>query len=86
MGHGSVLTAELRAGSFPREERLSPDGKTLYVTNFASNQLEIVDLTRLDSPGLSNRLREPWSDAEIGRRSRKDNLSFRAPRLGASGV
>jgi DNA-binding beta-propeller fold protein YncE len=56
MGHGSVLTAELRAGSFPREERLSPDGKTLYVTNFASNQLEIVDLTRLDSPGLSNRL------------------------------
>jgi len=46
-GHGSVLTAEVRAGSFPREERLSPDGKTLYVTNFTSNQLEMVDLTRL---------------------------------------
>ena len=51
MGHGSVLTAELRAGSFPREERLSPDGKTLYVTNFNSNQLEMVDLTRLPSLG-----------------------------------
>ena len=46
-GHGSVLTAEVRAGLFPREERLSPDGKTLYVTNFTSNQLEMVDLTRL---------------------------------------
>jgi len=45
--HGSVLTAEVRAGSFPREERLSPDGKTVYVTNFTSNQLEMVDLTRL---------------------------------------
>ena len=46
-GHGSVLTAEVRAGSFPREKRLSPDGKTFYVTNFTSNQLEMVDLTRL---------------------------------------
>lgn len=46
-GHGSVPAAEVRAGSFPREERLSPDGKTLYVTNFNSNQLEMVDLTRL---------------------------------------
>ena len=46
-GHESVLTAEVRAGSFPREERLSNDGKTLYVTNFTSNQLEMVDLTRL---------------------------------------
>ena len=46
-GHGSVPTAEVRAGSFPREEQLSPDGKTLYVTNFSSNQLEMVDLMRL---------------------------------------
>jgi DNA-binding beta-propeller fold protein YncE len=50
-GHGSVLTAEVRAGSFPREERLSPDGKTLYVTNFTSNQLQMVDLTRLPPLG-----------------------------------
>jgi TonB family protein len=48
---GSTLAAELPAGSFPREERLSPDGKTLYVTNFASRQLEIVDLTRLPPLG-----------------------------------
>lgn len=52
--HGPVPTAEVRAGSFPREERLSPDGKTLYVTNFNSNQLEMVDLTRL--PPLSARI------------------------------
>ena len=50
-GHGSVLTAEVRAGSFPREERLSLDGETLYVTNFNSNQLEMVDLTRLPPLG-----------------------------------
>lgn len=46
-GHGPLYAAELAAGSFPREERLSPDGKTLYVTDFASNQLEMIDLTRL---------------------------------------
>lgn len=43
----AVPTAELAAGGFPREERVSPDGKTLYVTNFASQQLEMIDLTRL---------------------------------------
>jgi DNA-binding beta-propeller fold protein YncE len=42
-----VSTAQLAAGSFPREERLSADGTTLYVTNFDSQQLEMVDLTRL---------------------------------------
>lgn len=42
-----IPTAQLAAGSFPREERLSADGRTLYVTNFDSQQLETLDLTRL---------------------------------------
>ncbi|MGH9485996.1 MAG: lactonase family protein [Terriglobales bacterium] len=39
-GHGTAVAAQINAGAFPREERLSPDGKTLYVTNFISQQLE----------------------------------------------
>jgi DNA-binding beta-propeller fold protein YncE len=35
------------AGRFPRELVVTPDGNTLLVTNFASNTLELVDLTRL---------------------------------------
>lgn len=46
-GDRSIPKTEVEAGSFPREERLSPDGNTLYVTNFSSNQLEMIDLTRL---------------------------------------
>jgi DNA-binding beta-propeller fold protein YncE len=35
------------AGLFPRELYVTADGKTLLVTNFASNSLELVDLLRL---------------------------------------
>jgi DNA-binding beta-propeller fold protein YncE len=35
------------AGGFPRELRVTADGRTLLVTNFTSNTLELVDLTRL---------------------------------------
>jgi len=39
------------AGAFPRELRVSADGRTLFVTNFASRTLEVVDLARaLGSP------------------------------------
>ena len=38
---------QIRAGSFPRQFALSPDGQTLYVTNFASSQLETIRV-----PGL----------------------------------
>lgn len=34
------------AGAFPRELRVSADGHTLFVTNFASHTLEAIDLTR----------------------------------------
>jgi DNA-binding beta-propeller fold protein YncE len=35
------------AGLFPRELYVTADGKTLLVTNFSSNSLELVDLARL---------------------------------------
>jgi DNA-binding beta-propeller fold protein YncE len=35
------------AGLFPRELKVTPDGKTLLVTNFNSKSLELVDLARL---------------------------------------
>ena len=34
------------AGAFPRELRVSADGRTLFVTNFASRTLESIDLPR----------------------------------------
>jgi DNA-binding beta-propeller fold protein YncE len=34
------------AGAFPRELRVSADGRTLFVTNFASRTLEAIDLSR----------------------------------------
>jgi len=35
------------AGAFPRELRVSADGRTLFVTNFASRTLEAIDLPRV---------------------------------------
>jgi DNA-binding beta-propeller fold protein YncE len=37
----------ISAGKFPREMAVTPDGKTLLVTNFGSGTLEMIDLTRL---------------------------------------
>lgn len=39
--------ANIPAGGFPRELKLTADGKTLLVTNFATQTLELVDLARL---------------------------------------
>ncbi|MBO0739506.1 MAG: beta-propeller fold lactonase family protein, partial [Alphaproteobacteria bacterium] len=36
------------AGSFPRELSVTPDKNTLVVTNFASGDLELIDLRRLE--------------------------------------
>ena len=49
---------QIRAGSFPRQFALSPDGRTLYVTNFASRQLETIQVAGLVSaanPGTAKR-------------------------------
>jgi DNA-binding beta-propeller fold protein YncE len=43
----AAVIGTIPAGAFPRELRLTPDGRTLLLTNFASNSLEIIDLARL---------------------------------------
>ncbi len=45
-GRPAVL-GYIKAGSFPRQLALEPDGRTLLVTNYFSNQLETVELARL---------------------------------------
>jgi DNA-binding beta-propeller fold protein YncE len=45
-GNGAVL-GTISAGAFPRELRVTADRRTLLVTNFMSNTLELVDLKRL---------------------------------------
>ena len=43
-GGKQAVLGEIPAGGFPRELRVSADGRTLFVTNFASGTLEMVDL------------------------------------------
>ncbi len=45
-GKGAAI-GTVQAGIFPRELSLSPDQRTLYVSNYGSQSLEIVDLTRM---------------------------------------
>jgi len=48
---GGAVIATLQAGAFPREVAVSPDGRTLFVTNYFSGQVEVVDLRPfLDQP------------------------------------
>ena len=41
-----ALIGTIPAGAFPRELRLTADGRTLFATNFASRTLEMIDLAR----------------------------------------
>ena len=41
-----AVVGTIQAGAFPRELRLTADGRTLFVTNFASRTLEMIDLAR----------------------------------------
>jgi DNA-binding beta-propeller fold protein YncE len=44
--HGRpAIVGVVRSGSFPREMALEPNGRTLLVTNYDSNQLEAVDVS-----------------------------------------
>ncbi len=45
-GQASIL-GSVPAGAFPREFGHSPDGQTLFVANYNSNELEVIDLKRL---------------------------------------
>ncbi len=48
LGSGAgAISDTVPAGGFPRELRLLPDGRTLLVTNYASETLEAVDLPRV---------------------------------------
>jgi DNA-binding beta-propeller fold protein YncE len=42
-----AVLGTIPAGTFPRELRVTEDGRTLLVTNFNSSTLELVDLARL---------------------------------------
>jgi len=41
------VVGTVSAASFPRELAQSPDGQTLFVANYSSNTLEVIDLARL---------------------------------------
>jgi DNA-binding beta-propeller fold protein YncE len=43
---GTAVIGSIPSGDFPREMRVTSDGKTLVLTNFASHTIEIVDLAR----------------------------------------
>lgn len=45
-GAAAVL-GSVPAGAFPREMTLSPDGHTLFLTNFGSNSLQVMEVARL---------------------------------------
>jgi DNA-binding beta-propeller fold protein YncE len=47
LAHRPALAGYLPAGGFPRQMALEPDGRVLLVTNFASQQLETVNVTNL---------------------------------------
>jgi DNA-binding beta-propeller fold protein YncE len=45
-GQAAIL-GNLAAGIFPREFGQSPDGRTLFVANYLSNELEVIDVNRI---------------------------------------
>ena len=47
LGAGApTVIGTIQAGAFPRELRVTADGRTLFVTNFASRTLEMIDIIR----------------------------------------
>ena len=47
-GNQDAAIGSVPAGAFPRELRVSADGKTLYLTNFGSKSLQVMDVGRLE--------------------------------------
>jgi len=43
----AAVVGTIPAGAFPREFGQSPDGHTLFLANYLSNTLELIDLHRL---------------------------------------
>jgi hypothetical protein len=50
------ILGQLTCGAFPREFHLAADGKTLFLTNFLSRTLQVIDVDRLTVPGISGLL------------------------------
>lgn len=48
----TAIMGSIPAGVFPREFGSSPDGRTLYVANYGSKELEVIDLARLSLEGV----------------------------------
>jgi DNA-binding beta-propeller fold protein YncE len=46
----SAVIKNLPAGAFPREFGRSPDGRTVFVANYNSNEIQVIDLDRLSLP------------------------------------
>ena len=44
----AAVIGRIPAGAFPRELRVTADGKTLLVTNFNSRTLQLVDIARMN--------------------------------------
>jgi len=42
-----AVIGSIAAGLFPRQLSLSPDGQTIFVTNYLSNTIELIDAKRL---------------------------------------
>jgi DNA-binding beta-propeller fold protein YncE len=53
------MLGQITCGAFPREFHLSADGKTLFLTNFISRTLEVIDVGRLTAPGVSGLILSP---------------------------
>lgn len=49
IGSPDAIMGAIPAGAFPRDLRVSPDGSILYLTNFGSNSLQVMDVARLKS-------------------------------------
>ena len=48
VGEGrAAIAGSVPAGIFPREFGQSPDRQTLFVANYNSNELEVIDLKRM---------------------------------------
>ena len=43
----AAILGSVPAGAFPREFGKSPDGSTLFVANYESSEIEIIDLGRM---------------------------------------
>ncbi|SPE37490.1 hypothetical protein SBA3_2650003 [Candidatus Sulfopaludibacter sp. SbA3] len=49
-GGAAALVRTIPVGSFPRTLTLSPDGQTLFLSNYDSQSLEVLNSARLAAP------------------------------------